>query len=298
MANQIAEKLELLKCPPEMKDIALKFSASLTCVTLEELKGIIDFLTQKGVVAEGSGILLQPKAFKILPRGLEFIQSRVSEMEAIGELDCYKEKPYRITIVDSDKRLKYMKDHNEPYKTEDGKYSMVAFSKIDFEKKFGQVDFNKVEDVTPVVEEPKEEVIPAIEETITPIESDNSEEVNLLDALPDNNEVESIPVTLTDIPSDADSIVPVSDNNVSDEKFTRLSNKLKVLYNDLFGMPDVPADMLECLKTFILETDYDDVTLIFELLTSGSNYSDEAKSLIRTSIEDVVGNNSQVRGAA
>lgn len=141
MDNQIAEKLEILKCPKDSVNNALKFTASLTLVTCEEIRDIVNFLVEKGIIKEEENkCLLSPKAFKILPRGLAFIEGRVAEMEEIGELDCYREDPSRINILDANLRLLYLKNNGIEYRNAKGKYLPIIFDKVEFIKKYGDVD--------------------------------------------------------------------------------------------------------------------------------------------------------------
>lgn len=145
MANQIAEKLEILKCPKDSVNNALKFAASLTLVSCEDIKDIVNFLVEKGIIKEEENkCLLSPKAFKILPRGLAFIEGRVAEMEEIGELDCYREDPSRINILDANLRLLYLKNNGIEYRNAKGKYLPIIFDKVEFIKKYGDVDLGLV----------------------------------------------------------------------------------------------------------------------------------------------------------
>lgn len=170
MTADIVKKLQILNCPVDMYNNALKFTASLAYITPEQLKEILDYLLQAGVIKQEEGkILLSPAAFQILPNGLEYIKKQVEDMKAIGEIECYVEKPARINIRDAYLRLKYMKDHNVSYRNENGKYSKAIFSKLLFIKQYGNVDLTINEKSIPAVSISEDAKVSENETIVSPV---------------------------------------------------------------------------------------------------------------------------------
>lgn len=141
--ENIAQKIKALNYSEEMMAILPKFLGTLAAknpetgedlVTEQEIVQILSYLKEKG-------ISLRPSQIKVLANGFSYIQKAVEEMDRIGELKMYVDDPSRMTSKDNVNRIIYLRDRKVEYKSPEGKYSKLAFSKKAFEAEYGIIDF-------------------------------------------------------------------------------------------------------------------------------------------------------------
>ena len=142
--ENIAEKIKVLNYSEEMSATLPKFLGTLVAkdpatgedlVTVEEETQIINYLQEKG-------ISLRPTHLKVLAEGFPYIKNAVEEMERIGELKMYVDDPGRMTSRDNVNRILYLRNNGIEYKSPEGKYSKLAYSKRAFEAEFGVIDLD------------------------------------------------------------------------------------------------------------------------------------------------------------
>lgn len=181
MESTIALKLKALNYSVEMASMINLFMIDLSdeVITLEEFIQVINLLNEKGI------IITKPSEQKIIDNGFLFVKKQIDEMETLGELDAYIEKPLRINSKGAALRIKYLKSIDEPFKTPDGKYSSIPFSKRKFEAKYGVVDLEKFKDESSSLEnEPMTIELAPIEPSLI------SESPSAQSGTEDNNQVE------------------------------------------------------------------------------------------------------------
>ncbi len=142
--ENIAEKIKVLNYSEEMSATLPKFLGTLVAknpstgedlVTVEEETQIINYLQEKGIV-------LRPVHLKVLAEGFSYIKSAVEEMEKIGELKMYVDDPTRMISRGNVNRILYLRNNGIEYKSSEGKYSKLAYSKRAFEAEFGAIDLD------------------------------------------------------------------------------------------------------------------------------------------------------------
>ncbi len=131
--EDIKAKLDLLELSEKERKFAIeKFLVSLSEVTYDDLKKIVDFLKEKGIH------LTKAREIKILANDYNDIIKNFSIIESVNELGLYREDPLRINknALDIFKKIKYCIQVGKPYKKEDGSYEKFLFSEAEWQKVF------------------------------------------------------------------------------------------------------------------------------------------------------------------
>ena len=170
--ENIAQKINALDYSEEMMATLPKFLGTLVAknpatgediVSEQEVIQIVDYL-------KGKGISLRPAHLKVLANGFSYIKKAVEALEKIGELKLYIDDPTRITSKETVDRILYLRQHNIEYKSPEGKYSKLVYSKKAFEQEFGVMDLaaerakNKSDKKVAKPVETKEEKMPKAKE--------------------------------------------------------------------------------------------------------------------------------------
>ena len=114
---EIIDKLSLLNLSEkEQKKAKEKFMATLSLVSEEEIRDILNLLSSKGIY------ITKANEIKILANSKEEILKKFSILEEIHEEDIYKEDPLRINknVIDIYKKIKYCIQNGIAYKWEVG----------------------------------------------------------------------------------------------------------------------------------------------------------------------------------
>ena len=104
MEDNIKAKLDLLELSDKERKIATeKFLVTLSIVSYEEMKKILDFLKLKDIH------ITKAREIKILCNDYSEITKNYSIIESINEVDLYKEDPIRLNnnALDIYKKIKY-----------------------------------------------------------------------------------------------------------------------------------------------------------------------------------------------
>ena len=267
--ESIAEKLQLLNCPPDMYQVAYKHIASLELVSLEELEKILRLFLEKGIIVPENGkMLVEPADFCVLANGYDVLKKRITEMEdVVRELGAYKEKLIRINSKSAVGNIMAMKGMDEPYKTPDGKYSKVPFSIRRFQNKYG---------------------------IVTEYGHDNVEDVgeNHTETLAENIGAEVSPVTnVFDMILQKPQTNALTDETF--ERFERLSDSLRRVMLTVYGVQEVNDSITDNLIKLVTSEDKIvaevsgselDAELLYAAITHGKELSPEEVERIKDSI--------------
>lgn len=140
----LKEKLDLLDLSEEeRKKAESKFLATLSFVSENEIKEVVDYLNAKGIR------ITKAKEIKILGDSKVEIAKKFGILEEIHEEGIYRSNPLLITrnALDIYKKIMYCVQLGKPYKKEDGTYEEFLFSEIEWQKSFnkGSETINKEE---------------------------------------------------------------------------------------------------------------------------------------------------------
>ena len=150
--ESISLKLQLLNCPEKLYPEVYKHFVVLNMTSLKELSDTLSYLTEEGLIEPKVGeILVKPSDFVIFGNSLDEIKRIVNSYKELGEIAALKEDLSRINVKSAIDNIIYLRNINEPYKTFDGKYSVLPFSHRKFKNKYGIVN-NKEEDINEEVD--------------------------------------------------------------------------------------------------------------------------------------------------
>lgn len=119
------EKLDMLDLSPaERKKAQEKFLTTLSFLSVEELKKILEFLASRNVYIRNA------REIKVLANSKEEILKKYSILEEIKEVELYSADPTKISynVIDVYKKIQYCKQMNIPYRKEDGTYEKFLFN--------------------------------------------------------------------------------------------------------------------------------------------------------------------------
>lgn len=164
----INEKLALLNLSnEERKKVEDKFLATLSLVSIEELKNVLGLLQENGIY------ITKAREVKVLGNTKEEISKKFSILNELGEISLYKQDPIKINfnVIDVYKKVKYCKQVGISYKKEDGTYEDFLFNEVLWQQKVNMEEVNTQS--YPKVEEEiitmAPEVAPAQDEKYTDI---------------------------------------------------------------------------------------------------------------------------------
>ena len=147
----LKEKLDMLELSPaERKKAQEKFLATLSLISVEELKEVLEFLASRGIFIKNA------REIKVLANTKEEILKKYNILEEVKEVGLYKQDPSKINfnVIDVYKRIQQCKQMNMPYKKEDGSYEKFLFSEGLWQEVVAkEANLNIVSPVTPSIEE-------------------------------------------------------------------------------------------------------------------------------------------------
>lgn len=162
----LREKLDLLKLSEKERKIAEeKFLTSLSLVSYDELKEIVDYLATKNV------FITKARQLKALANFKNDISRNFDILGEIHETEIYVQDPQKISwnVIDINKKIKYCIQNGIAYKKADGTYEEFLFSERLWQAK--AIGENKSVSVEPIVmDETIISVEPQVDSVLDPLE--------------------------------------------------------------------------------------------------------------------------------
>lgn len=165
----INEKLALLNLSnEERKKVEDKFLATLSLVSIEELKNVLGLLQENGIY------ITKAREVKVLGNTKEEISKKFSILNELGEISLYKQDPTKINfnVIDVYKKVKYCKQVGISYKKEDGTYEDFLFNEVLWQQKVNMEEVN-----TQSYPKVEEEIITMAPE-VAPVQDDKYTDIN------------------------------------------------------------------------------------------------------------------------
>lgn len=165
----INEKLALLNLSnEERKKVEDKFLATLSLVSIEELKNVLGLLQENGIY------ITKAREIKVLGNTKEEISKKFSILNELGEISLYKQDPTKINfnVIDVYKKVKYCKQVGISYKKEDGTYEDFLFNEMLWQQKVNMEEVN-----TQSYPKVEEEIITMAPE-VAPVQDEKYTDIN------------------------------------------------------------------------------------------------------------------------
>lgn len=165
----INEKLALLNLSnEERKKVEDKFLATLSLVSIEELKNVLGLLQENGIY------ITKAREVKVLGNTKEEISKKFSILNELGEISLYKQDPTKINfnVIDVYKKVKYCKQVGISYKKEDGTYEDFLFNEMLWQQKVNMEEVN-----TQSYPKVEEEIITMAPE-VAPVQDEKYTDIN------------------------------------------------------------------------------------------------------------------------
>lgn len=194
-------KIDLLNLSPEeRKKTEEKFLVTLSLISEEDLKTILEYLNSQRVQ------ISKAREIKVLGNSKEDIAKKFDILDGIHETDIYIQDPTMINrnVIDIYKKIQYCKQNSIPYKKEDGMYEGFLFSEIEWQK-----ILNRASEVLNESASPIEEIVtiePVIEEELiieTPVEEEieEIEHIDIKDYMNATNDIAELEAKTTNFES-------------------------------------------------------------------------------------------------
>ena len=222
----IKEKLDLLSLSEKERKIAEeKFLTSLSLVTYDELKEVVDYLASKNV------FITKARQLKVVTILKNDIARNFDILGEIHETQIYEQDPSKISsnVIDINKKIKYCIQNGIPYKKEDGTYEQFLFSEKSWKEMMVKETKVDTKEVTPVLDETLVSIKPVVEES-------NIIEFNpVLDETPEDKQAEIIP--FSPVLEEDSNVMDIKEfqnkNEVPTMTFDNLTNSVQKMQNEL-----------------------------------------------------------------
>lgn len=177
---EIIDKLSLLNLSEkEEKKAREKFMATLSLISEDEIRDILDLLNSKGIR------ITKANEIKILANSKEEILKKFSILEEIHEEDIYKEDPLRINknVIDIYKKIKYCIQNGIEYKNQDEKgykYNKALFNEQLWAQLIASQNVSYVKEEDLVTLNPKSDYIVPNDDLSIPIIEEEPKKSNVV----------------------------------------------------------------------------------------------------------------------
>ena len=194
-AETLKEKIDLLGLSEEEREkLEEKFAPSLSYVSIDEMKAVLDVLARKGEK------ITKAREVKVLTNPASKIEKNYDFIEEAHEPNIYAGNILLLScpVVDIFKRINYCRQYNIPYKNEDGTYKEFLFKEGMFQ--------HEVNGLAPAMTDPVEEMTPleendTINVTVPEVEIENNPTDNEVKEPQDVNDYMQAEADLNDIES-------------------------------------------------------------------------------------------------
>lgn len=204
-AETLKEKIDLLGLSEDEREkLEEKFAPSLSYVSVDEIKAVLDVLNKKGEN------ITKAREVKVLTNPASKIEKNYDFIEEAHEPSIYSEDLNRLNGngVDIFKRIRYCNQFDIPYKNEDGTYKNFVFNESLFQQEINgaaptmeaPIDDALLEDVEPI-----DVTIPEVEMTNDELDvkdEDHQETQDYMQAEADLDDIEAQTTTFAKIKQD------------------------------------------------------------------------------------------------
>lgn len=131
----LQEKLSLLNLNADQEQIVKeKFLATLSLVSEEDIKDIIAYLNEHGIM------ISKAREVKILANPREELTKKFSILGELHETKIYTQEPTMLNknVIDLYRRLQYCRQNGIEYKDEEGKYKSFLFSESSWQQEISK----------------------------------------------------------------------------------------------------------------------------------------------------------------
>ncbi len=238
----LKEKLDLLNLSEdERAKVEEKFIASVSLVSVEEMKAVLDVLAKKGER------ITKAREVKVLTNPASKIEKNYDFVEEVHEPGIYSEDLNRLSGngLDKYKRIIYCIQYGIPYKNEDGTYKDFLFNESLFQKEVSGLaptmdtpsetsHETALEDISMEESEPIDLVVPKVEMPKDEVEvqdKDHEDVRDYMQAEADLNDIESQTTSFEDIKKDLEAQLAELDALRSQSEYENNDNVYR--FNDI-----------------------------------------------------------------
>lgn len=237
------EKLDMLDLSPaERKKAQEKFLATLSFLSVEELKKILEFLASRNVYIRNA------REIKVLANSKEEILKKYSILEEIKEVELYSADPTKISynVIDVYKKIQYCKQMNIPYRKEDGTYEKFLFNEGMWQELSAkEANLNIIS--TPNTEEEIVTVDPIVNAEVEPVveEPIDNQHMDIQEYMATSQDIEEEKTTTFDVIS-------------SELEEQALQKNVEQLISSKESLQDFKKELEEIYFGDLLEADFDE----------------------------------------
>ena len=237
------EKLDMLDLSPaERKKAQEKFLTTLSFLSVEELKKILEFLASRNVYIRNA------REIKVLANSKEEILKKYSILEEIKEVELYSADPTKISynVIDVYKKIQYCKQMNIPYRKEDGTYEKFLFNEGMWQELSAkEANLNIIS--TPNTEEEIVTVDPIVNAEVEPVveEPIDNQHMDIQEYMATSQDIEEEKTTTFDVIS-------------SELEEQALQKNVEQLISSKESLQDFKKELEEIYFGDLLEADFDE----------------------------------------